>query len=106
MVYPKPTVAQRREVALRARGLCEYCCIPVKYSVQSFECEHILPIALGGDNSLNNLAFSCGGCNRCKSIRIMGIDVDSGLEAPLFNPRQQNWADHFVWDEDFTHVLG
>ena len=25
---------------------------------------------------------------------------------PLFNPRQQSWAEHFAWSEDGTQVIG
>lgn len=25
---------------------------------------------------------------------------------PLFNPRQQQWADHFIWSADATRIFG
>jgi hypothetical protein len=25
---------------------------------------------------------------------------------PLFNPRQHSWAEHFVWSEDGTQIIG
>jgi hypothetical protein len=25
---------------------------------------------------------------------------------PLFHLRQQNWAEHFAWTEDFLHIIG
>lgn len=101
-----PTVRQRAEVARRARGHCEYCRSPVKYGVQSFECEHIVPVSQGGQTILDNLAYACGGCNRIKSARTEAADPDSGKITPLFHPRQQTWEEHFVWNADFTLVIG
>ena len=101
-----PSSQQRQQLEIRANGLCEYCKSPVLYAVQSFECEHIIPVSLDGTTTMDNLAFACGGCNRHKSIRIIGIDPDSGQPAPLFHPRQQLWLDHFIWNETFTHVIG
>lgn len=96
----------RDQVETRAQGYCEYCHCSVKYAVQAFECEHIIPLALGGKTTLDNLAWACGGCNRCKATRTTGIDPDSGQSIPLFHPRQQRWADHFAWNHDFTLIIG
>lgn len=101
-----PTAGQRTEVENRAQDYCEYCRSSVKFGVQSFECEHIVPLSQGGQTTLNNLAFACGGCNRIKATRTTATDPDSGKEVPLFHPRQQQWADHFVWNEDFTLIIG
>ena len=101
-----PSRQQRRQIEARANGVCEYCKSPVQYAVQSFECEHITPVTLGGKTMLDNLAFACGGCNRGKSIKITGINSDNGQAAPLFHPRQQQWRDHFIWNENFTLIIG
>src|SRR5690606_9247604 len=96
----------RQAVEERAGGYCEYCRSPVKYGVQSFECEHIIPISQGGETTLDNLAFACGGCNRCKAARTVAGDPESGRIVPLFHPREQRWADHFAWNHDFTLIIG
>ncbi len=101
-----PTRKQRERIEARANGVCEYCKSLAKYGVQSFECEHIIPITLGGKSVLNNLAFACGGCNRLKSTKTTGFDPDNGQEVPLFHPRQQEWHDHFIWNEEFTLMIG
>ncbi len=101
-----PTRKQRQQIETRAKGVCEYCKSPVKYGVQSFECEHIIPVTLGGKTVLDNLAFACGGCNRSKSTKTVGFDPVNGQEVPLFHPRQQEWDDHFIWNEEFTLVIG
>ena len=101
-----PTQAQRQAVTKRAAGFCEYCRSSAKYGVQSFECEHIIPISKGGLTNLDNLAFACGGCNRCKSARVQAYDVDSEQSVNLFHPRQQEWPEHFAWSHDFTMMVG
>ena len=101
-----PSVQLREQVTKRADGHCEYCRSPVKFAVQSFECEHIIPVVSGGQTTSDNLAFSCGGCNRCKAAKTLGFDPDSRQTAPLFHPRQQNWQDHFTWSADFSLVIG
>lgn len=101
-----PTSAQRNAVAARAGNICEYCRTPLRYAVQSFEREHILPASLGGRTTLENLAFACGGCNRSKAARTVAPDPEDGSLTPLFNPRTQTWHEHFAWNFDFTLVLG
>ena len=100
------STAQKQQVQARAHGFCEYCYSSMKYAVQSFECEHIVPLTQGGETALANLAWACGGCNRCKGSKINGLDPDSGQVVALFHPRQQNWSDHFAWNEDFTLIIG
>lgn len=96
----------RQLVAERAHGLCEYCRSSAKYALQSFESEHIQPLAEGGSTTLDNLAWACGGCNRCKGARMAAVDPDSGQVVALYNPRQQRWSDHFAWDSTYSLVVG
>ncbi len=101
-----PSSQQRQQIESRADGVCEYCKSPVRYAVQSFECDHIIPLALDGITELDNLAFACGGCNRYKSAKTDGIDPDSRQPVPLFHPRQQVWHDHFVWNDTYAIIIG
>ena len=96
----------RRLVSERASGCCEYCCSQEKYAPQRFSIEHIKPRALGGPTIESNLAFSCQGCNSHKAERIRAPDPLTGLESPLFNPREQASGEHFVWSDDYTLVEG
>ncbi len=98
--------SKRRIVLARARGACEYCRSPVRYSVQSFSVEHVLPAAKGGASSLENLALACQGCNGHKYTKTSGRDPLTGKTVPLFHPRRQRWRDHFVWSDDFLIVIG
>ena len=35
-----------------------------------------------------------------------GRDRETHREVPLFDPRTQNWAEHFVWTSDGTQIIG
>ncbi|WP_293142745.1 HNH endonuclease [Okeania sp. SIO3I5] len=50
-------------VAKRAKHLCEYCYAPEVIFNLAFEVEHIIPIAKGGLNEVQNLALACRICN-------------------------------------------
>lgn len=106
MPRPYISVKIKEQVVQRGKGRCEYCKSLSKYSPQSFHIEHIIPIALGGLAVLINLAFSCGGCNNIKSIKIEGLDTVTGKKVPLFNPRQDEWANNFEWSADYLSMIG
>jgi hypothetical protein len=100
------SIRQRASVIERAEERCEYCLCPMRYSSSPFSVEHILPRAMGGTNSLTNLALSCQGCNNAKYTKIEGTDPATGLTVPLYHPRRQRWSDHFAWNEDYSEVVG
>ena|SRR5438876_6796520 len=97
---------QKREVTERARAYCEYCRSPMRFSTNPFSVEHVIPQSLSGKTELDNLALSCQGCNNHKYDKITGRDPVSEETVPLYNPRQQQWEDHFAWSQDFTLVIG
>ena len=90
----------------RANGCCEYCKSPFDFSTELFSIEHIIPISLGGNDELDNLAFACIGCNIFKSNKLEGIDPLSETIIKLFNPRTMLWAEHFFWDSNFVAIIG
>ena len=90
----------------RAGHCCEYCKFPMAYSHDDFHIEHIIPIYFKGSSDLINLAWSCDGCNSNKWRYVEGFDVETNMYAPLFNPRQDVWKNHFQWNEDFTMIVG
>ena len=55
---------------------------------------------------MNNLAYSCLGCNNIKAIQIEGADPLTGETASLYHPRRDNWAAHFSWSVDGTQIVG
>jgi hypothetical protein len=50
--------------------------------------------------------LACSSCNSHKHARTEAIDAASGETVPLYNPRHQDWSDHFTWSEDGTHIIG
>lgn len=98
--------AIRHRVAERAAFLCEYCKAPHAYSPSPFDVEHILPLSLGGGAEIDNLAFSCNGCNGLKSNKIITNDPITDIDVPLFHPRKEEWMSHFAWDADGLLVIG
>ena len=102
----KFTPTERAFVELRAHGCCEYCKMLHDFSPDTFNMEHIISLFEGGTNELINLAFSCGGCNNRKGLKIRAIDPATGAIVYLFNPRTHKWKDHFQWQDNFTIVEG
>jgi hypothetical protein len=70
------------------------------------ELDHIVPRARGGTNDEANLWLSCSVCNGHKGDRVTAIDPESNALAPLFNPRQQRWFEHFRWSADGLLIIG
>jgi hypothetical protein len=89
----------RDMVVRRARNSCEYCQLPAQLQIGGFEVDHILPRSQGGQTDLANLALACPHCNAHKWAYIDGEDPVSGRVIALFNPRTQEWAEHFQWSE-------
>jgi len=100
------SVPLRRTVQERARGCCEYCKAPVSHCPGNFHIDHIIPVSKGGLTILENLAYSCGGCNPKKSAKTTATDPATGQKIPLFHPRKDDWNDHFKWDENKLHIIG
>ena len=88
----------RQFVAARAAYNCEYCCMPQMFSLHKHEPDHILPRQHGGETVVGNLALSCFRCNRLKGPNVGSFDPLTGLLVQFFNPRTQNWNEHFSFD--------
>jgi hypothetical protein len=93
-------------VADRSSGYCEYCKFLKKYANASFVIDRIKPIALGGTDELDNLAYSCTACNSYKGAFIEATDPDTNEVVPFFHPRYQSWLDHFEWSKDALTIIG
>jgi HNH endonuclease len=68
--------------------------------------DHIQPVAKGGADSEDNLCLACELCNQYKWTQTEACDPAMDEVLPLFNPRQQKWTEHFVWNEDGTEIVG
>ncbi|MEA3209725.1 MAG: hypothetical protein QOE70_2782 [Chthoniobacter sp.] len=92
----------RRLVRERAASRCEYCALTEAQSpVAKLQIEHIVPRKHGGNDDAGNLALACIDCNLHKGANLTGIDPETGQVVELFNPRNQQWTDHFVWNGIF-----
>jgi len=106
MPESRVTAQQKKAVAERANGCCEYCRSQVRFAIQPFSIEHIIPRSAGGETVLDNLALSCQGCNNHKYNKTEGRDPVSDDTVPLYHPRKQRWSNHFAWNDDFTLIIG
>ena len=100
------TAQQKKAVVERARGCCEYCRSQARFAIQPFSVEHVIPKSRDGQNTLDNLALACQGCNNHKYTKTEGRDPVTDDIVPLYHPRQQRWRDHFAWDDSFTLIIG
>jgi len=98
--------ATRLLLKIRAKYLCEYCLSPEYFSPDPFTADHIIPYSMGGSDDLINRALACWGCNGNKSDATHAFDPATGQLTMLYNPRTDNWADHFRWNESFTLLIG
>jgi hypothetical protein len=64
----------------------------------TFHSEHVVPRAKGGIDDVANLALACPRCNLRKSDRTSAPDPRSRADVPIFNPRQDEWREHFRWN--------
>lgn len=86
----------RDQVRQRAADCCEYCGLHQSaLPFVRFQVDHIVPQQHGGTDDLANLSLCCTRCNLHKGPNLSGIDNESGAIVTLFNPRTDNWQEHF-----------
>jgi hypothetical protein len=85
----------RRQVIKRAGKCCEYCLLSEEDRLLGFEIDHIIAEKHDGKTVLENLALACPNCNRNKGSDIATIDRDTRQVTLLYNPRTQQWGEHF-----------
>lgn len=96
----------RQLLAERTQSRCGYCQTQEVVSGIPLTLEHILPLAKGGADNEENLWLSCRLCNEAKGVLVEARDSETGQIVPLFNPRAQQWAEHFIWDRRGTRMMG
>ena len=87
----------RDVVRRRADNRCEYCLLPQAYSELTHHVEHVIAKQHGGSDDVDNLALPCHRCNLRKGPNLTGLDPLSGELVPLFHPRRDQWAEHFLF---------
>ena len=96
----------KNKIRQTARNRCGYCLIPQEIVSMLLEIEHLHPIAEGGTDAEENLWLACRNCNGFKHAKTHAVDPQTDEETPLFNPRKQNWNEHFEFSEDKTEIIG
>ncbi len=81
----------------RAQSRCEYCHLPQLGTRLRFHIEHIVAQQHQGQTNEGNLALACPSCNLHKGPNLAGIDPQSNERIWLFNPRENEWEEHFEW---------
>ncbi len=95
MIATRISAALRREVRERAGERCEYCLLAESEAFFPHEPDHLTALKHGGATTSSNLALACFDCNRFKGSDIASVDTVTGELIALFNPRIQQWSDHF-----------
>ena len=90
----------------QADNRCGYCLSPQHLVLGRLEIEHIVPRSKGGVDTESNLWLACRMCNNFKATQTSARDPQTGQDMSLFDPRRDNWLDHFRWNEGGTHILG
>lgn len=65
----QPSTGTRDLLFRLQRGKCAYCKRCIKQNPANFDCDHILPVSVGGRTCLSNLHLLCVRCHREKSAR-------------------------------------
>ena len=95
----------RKYIRQRANFVCEYCHSSEESSTGRFTLDHLIPRSLGGGDGTDNLALACTRCNGRRYNFTDGIDPDTQTIARLFNPRIDDWSDHFIWSQDGQRII-
>lgn len=96
MSQPMPA-SLRRHVRERAQYRCEYCKFPQFAAARPHEPDHIVAHQHGGETNAENLALACFDCNRNKGPNLGSLDPLTGELVRFYNPRLQEWNQHFEW---------
>lgn len=100
------TQTTRALVRERAGRRCEYCHADERWQFVAFTIDHVVPRSEGGSDDEVNLALACRNCNERRGNRGTAGDPETGEAAPIFNPRQDVWAEHFAWSPDGLRLVG
>lgn len=98
--------ALRRRILADANGRCAYCRSPTAVTGARHVIDHIIPEAAGGETTWDNLCVACHACNEFKGVQTEAEDTFTGEYTLLFNPRQQQWSEHFRWSGDGSQIIG
>ncbi|WP_013322702.1 HNH endonuclease [Gloeothece verrucosa] len=95
----------RRLVAQRANFRCEYCLIFARDRLSGCHVDHIISLKHGGETTPENLAYACMFCNLNKGTDLGSIIWRTGELIRFFNPRRDQWKEHFNFEGAIIQTL-
>lgn len=95
-----------KEIRSEAKNRCGFCLGEQKYILAWLEIEHILPKAKGGKTIKENLWLACRFCNTFKTSQTHRRDPKTKERVAIFNPRTQNWTEHFKFNRNKAEIMG
>lgn len=98
--------ALAKKIREQAHFRCGYCLLSESLVGIQLEFEHLIPVGAGGQTVEENLWLSCRNCNGFKHAQTVAADPESGTVVSLFDPRRQNWNEHFSWNENGAEIIG
>lgn len=96
----------KSKIRRQAKNRCGYCLTPQEIVSMTFEMEHLRPVADGGTDDEENLWLACRNCNGFKHAKTGAVDPITNAKVSIFNPRTQNWHEHFEFSQDETEIIG
>jgi hypothetical protein len=96
----------KEKIRKSANNRCGYCLAPQDLVITDLHFDHINPFSKGGAETEDNFWLLCPKCNYAKSDKTDGFDNETKSRALLFNPRTQNWHEHFEWSADGLYIVG
>jgi hypothetical protein len=83
------------EVIERAKNRCEYCFLPADQASSPHQIDHLIPVKGVSKSMLDILCLCCAKCYRLRAGRYNFTDPESGELVRVFNPRLDDWNEHF-----------
>src|SRR5215213_12001812 len=96
----------KENVQKSANNRCGYCSARQDLVYTDLQFDHLNPFSKGGTDKEENFWLACPRCNLAKSDKTDGFDDVTRTRVPLFNPRTQDWHEHFEWSADGLYIIG
>ena len=93
-------------IAERDRHRCAYCLTTEENCGLQMRVDDIIPEAVGGMSTADNLCLACFSCNIHKAAQQSGADPATGDVVSLFQPLCQKWTEHFAWNDGDSQIIG
>lgn len=98
--------ALHAQIVKRDKRRCCYCWTSEYNCGLEMHVDHIIPVSRGGSSTPDNLCAVCFSCNTYKQAKVQAIDPLTSVISKLFHPLQQQWQEHFTWDEGKSLIVG